>query len=157
MKTLAQIIIDQKCRKGKAAGTTKKGAYWLAANLRTRATGGDGIGQNGADVSYSLQLRHFRNGDVTAVIHYHSWHQNTGTENKYELIDSFPSPGGFLALATVEQVIVELKGIKMDVWCGYPENVYSDRCEDILTKGLTALGLLEMEAAPDEEDPETAS
>lgn len=149
MKTLVQLVEATKCRKGKADGTTKKGAFWLAAEIMTRSFGGDGIGQSAADMDYSLQLRHFRNGAVTTVMHYHAWHQNSGTVHAYH-------PANVGDCKTVEEVIVALKGMK--VGSGYyPENVYSDRFEEKLTAALVAIGMSEMEPAPDEEDPETAS
>ena len=151
MRTLTQIIHATKCRKGKAAGTTKKGAFWLACDeIKIRSWGGDGIGQSGADMDYLLQLRHFRNGETAASLHYHAWHQNDGTTHKYHTCPAL------LDCTTVEQIIVVLKGTQVD--SGYcPENVYSDRMEEKLTAALVALGMPVMETAPDEEDPETAS
>lgn len=148
--TLRAIIEKSKCRKGKAAGTTKKGAYWIAAAIPTRSFGGDGIGCNAADQEYILELRHFRDGQTQPVLHYDSWHQNIGKIHKYT-----PAPK-LLDLTTIEQIIVALKGIRADNgWC--MEAVYSDRKEEKFTATLVALGMAEMEPAPDEDDPETAA
>jgi hypothetical protein len=143
MKTLLECVEALKCRKGKAHGTTRNGAYWLACKpIKIRDYGGDGIGNNGADCKHFLELRHFRNGDVMAVCHGDFWHQNGAAPDFYERLD------GMESLATVEDVIVYLKKTKVD---DETTNAYSDRFEDELTAALVALGLAECEAAPDEQ------
>lgn len=165
MKTLAQLIEAQKCRKGKADGTTRKGAYWLvkaddlgekvSLEITIRSWGGDGIGQSRADLRNYLQFRHFRNGNACAMVRRHSWHQNDGHRDTYTMIPAL------MDCTTVEQAIVALKGVKTDPCDHYhssPENVYSDNFEKDLTGWLVALGMTEMEPAPDDnEDPETAA
>ena len=116
-----------------------------------RAAGGDGIGNSAPDVDYCLELRHFRNGTVSAIIHRASWHQNHGSR------DNYCAAPVLLECATVEQIIVELKGFRGDDdYTGCDEPVYSDRFEEKLTTALVKFGMPEMEPAPDDEDPETA-
>jgi hypothetical protein len=143
--TLEVCVVNQKCRKNKAAGTTKDGAFWLACKpIHLRDAGGDGIGQGGADIDYDLHLRHYRDGTIKAVVCRSSWHQNSGSRNSYRTVD-------ILGLRTVEQVIVALKcGLTFDYGYGETETVYSDHSADTLTAALVALGMDESEPAPDE-------
>lgn len=139
MKTLKELIIETKCRRGKSAGTTKRGAYWEASeSIMIRNYGGDGIGNNSTDWKNFLELRHYRSGEVQAVVNYHGWHQNRGTTDRYRSVP-------ILDCATVEDVIVVLKGVNCE-----DEAAYSDSFEDRLTAGLAALGMAECEPAPDE-------
>jgi len=141
MKTLSDLIVAAKCRKGAAAGTTKKGAYWLAVEpIKIRCFGGDGIGQSSADCTNYLELRHFRDGAVSIVIHYNSWHQNHG------MSDTYQSHIGLPMCETVEDVIVALKSANDD-----GVSAYSDRMEENLTEALVAFGLPESAPAPDED------
>jgi hypothetical protein len=145
MKTLQELIVAARCRKGAAAGTTKKGAYWLACEpIKIRVYGGDGIGQSRADMTNWLQLRHFRDGAVQITIRYHSWHQNDGHTNGYV------SAGELANCESIEDVIVGLKGISD------PNGVsaYSDYQIDNLVDGLTAFGMAMSAPAPDEETTE---
>src|SRR5690606_1635651 len=92
MTTIRDQVVARKCRVGKAAGTTKHGAYWLACDpITLRRTGGDGIGNNGPAVTYWLELRHYRSGLVQASIHRDAWHQNGsygGSGDSWETLDS---------------------------------------------------------------------
>lgn len=144
--TLSEIIESQHCRRGKAAGTTKRGAFWLACEpIRIRSYGGDGIGQNAADMENMLHLRHFRDGDVRATIRVWSWHQNGGDHSTYMDASSI------LTAQSVEDVIVALKAIRVeDDYEGYGAPAYSDHEEDKLTAALTALGMPVSAPAPDE-------
>lgn len=131
MKKLKDLIIETKCRKGESAGTTKRGAYWLAGEpAKIRAYGGDGIGQSGASVQHYLEFRYFRSGEVQAVIHRDAWHQDGGG-------DSWHDASAVLDCATIEDAIVVLKGLS----CGEKCNAYSDWGKDALVKALSALGL----------------
>lgn len=106
MKTLKEIVIEQKCRKGAAAGTTKNGAYWVAGECVTRRCGGDGIGNNAPDVTWTLELRHYRDGAVRATMHRDAHHQNGrwgGAGDWYYGIDAI------LSAETIEDVIVEMR------------------------------------------------
>ena len=72
MKTLKEIIVETKCRKGESDGTTKQGAFWFACDeILIRSFGGDGVGQSSTDLRNYLQLRHYRNGEVKAVVNFH--------------------------------------------------------------------------------------
>lgn len=145
MKTLKELIADQKCRKGEAHAKTKDGAFWLAApEVTLRSYGGDGIGNNGPDLTQHLQLRHYRSGEVKAIAHYHSWHQNYGSSDRYTTLD-------ILDCTTVEDVIVVLLQTKMRAECGGDgDSVYTSFCEDKLTDALTSLGMVEALQSPDE-------
>jgi len=141
MKTLQDLIIAAKCRKGAAAGTTKKGAYWLACEpIKIRCFGGDGIGQSSPDLTNSLKLRHFRDGDVQTTVEFSSWHQNYGGRSA-----SYVGVPEIAVCETIEEVIVALKS------CGTEVSAYSDKMEDNLIEKLTALGLPASAPAPDEE------
>jgi hypothetical protein len=145
MKTLKELIEGTKCRKGTAEGTTKDGAYWLATKpILIRSFGGDGIGQSSTDLRNYLELRHYRDGSVCAVINFHGWHQNYGTSNRYKFVN------GLLECCTVEDVAVYLKGTK-DADEDYEAKVYSDRCSSDLENALVALGLPIAPPSPDEE------
>jgi hypothetical protein len=145
MKTnLKEVIIAAKCRKGKAEAITAKGAYWLACPpIRTRAFGGDGIGQSSADCSFHLELRHYRDGKVRAVLVANSWHQNHGTsteEKDFWLADQY---------ATVEDVIIYLRLVEL-----WDKEGISDYHLEGITAALTALGLPEYPIpSPDDEEP----
>lgn len=138
--TLAEIIVALKCRKGKASGTTKHGAYWLACDeILIRSWGGDGIGNNGANLRSRLQLRHFRDGSVRCVARMSSWHQNCGTHNNYVTVR-------INDCRTVEDVITALLGESDSDGVA----VYSAHFAADLTAALVALGMPESEPAPDE-------
>jgi hypothetical protein len=144
MKTLQELIVAAKCRKGAAAGTTKKGAYWLACEpIKIRVYGGDGIGQSSPDCTNFLELRHFRDGSVQTVVEFASWHQNQGGRR-----ESYVTVPALAMCETVEDVIVCLKS------CGTEVAAYSDKMEDKLTDGLVAFGLPVSAPAPDEEPAE---
>lgn len=141
MKTLKQCVIDKKCRKGAANGTTKRGAFWLACEpIKIRSYGGDGIGNNAADCTHFLQLRHYRDGEVLAIIHGNYWHQGVSAPDEFVCCDDI------LECTTVEAVIVALKGEQMPGG----NSVFSDYFTGNLTCSLTELGLVENEPAPDE-------
>ncbi len=145
MKTLKELIADRKCRKGAAAGTTKRGAYWLACEpIKIRSYGGDGIGQSAPDIDHHLELRHYRSGEIRAMVCRNARHQNSGTSTRY-------SPAELLDCTTSEQVIVALKGSQVECGYDYSEHAYSDYFADSLTKTLAALGMPDSEPAPDEQ------
>ena len=147
MSTLKNLIDEKKCRKGPPAGTTKKGAYWLACEpILIRNYGGDGVGNNAVDCSHRLELRHYRSGDVTAMIHVHRWHQNgAGIGDSYHSVD-------LLGCTTIEQIVVRLKGMTLNVGYGDGERSCSDHCEKNLVEGLVALGLPDADPSPDESE-----
>ena len=146
MKTLKDLIIEAKCRKGEAHGTTKRGAYWCPFVERgdhfacIGGGGSDGIGQNAPNVDVFLDFRHYRDGTTSAVIKRSSWHQNHGTSNTYSNADAL------LGCTNVEEVIVALKGMEVDEcpvlrWFGEPK----------VTKALVDIGIPLSAPAPDEE------
>jgi len=143
---MKNCIENSKCRRGTADGTTKSGAYWFACDaIKLRCAGGDGIGQSGADITFWLELRHYRSGECRAVIHRNAWHQNGCYGGGGDCYTQMPA---ILVCATVEDVIVALKAGIDD---GYGrETCYSDYHEETLTAALTALGLPATAPAPDD-------
>lgn len=143
MKTLKDLLIARKIRKGTAHGTTKRGAFWLLEGkdraTKIRRAGGHGIGNNSSDVTYWLDLRHYRSGEVSAVVDVESWHQNYGLKHHYIRANEV------LNCSTVEEVIVTLKGISDE-----DSPVYSDLQSTELTKTLVDLGLPLSVPSPDE-------
>jgi hypothetical protein len=148
MKNLATLIAEKKCRKGESNGTTKKGAYWLAiAPVTLRDFGGDGIGNAAANQKVKLYLRHFRSGEVAAVLAWSSWHQNGGRPTVWQACPEL------LDCETIEDIIVVLKATKIweqDTDCEI--NAFSDHCIDNLDC-LSELGLPVAAPSPDETDP----
>jgi hypothetical protein len=153
MTTIRELIELKKCRRGKATGTTKRGAYWLACEpIKIRDYGGDGIGNNAADMDHKLELRYYRDGTIAAVIRYNAWHQNYSPNDVFTRLDAV------LGCETVEDVIVVLKGatVKTRSWDdgsgGDETHAYSDRCEERLTEALTALGVSAAATSPDDQE-----
>jgi len=141
MKTLNELIVSAKCRKGASAGTNKHGAFWFACEpIIIRRFGGDGIGETDANCVNYLQLRHYRDGSVKAVVNSYSWHQNHGHCDTYRTADNL------LDRTTVEDVIVCFKNIS-----DKGSHAYSDSRKNELTEALTALGMIEALPAPDAE------
>lgn len=138
--TLTNYIEEQKCRKGASDGITKKGAFWIAAQVKIRDYGRDGIGNNESDKVHFLQLRHYRSGETSAVIHYHSWHQNYGHTNSYHNVDLV------LDCETVEEVIAELKGVSIN-----GAHAFSEYCREGLEGLLGELGMPLSHPSPDDE------
>ena len=144
MKTLKDLIIEAKCRKGEAHGTTKRGAYWNCGTpAKIRSYGGDGIGNSGSSVTHCLELRHFRNGEVAAIVHVDAWHQNGSYAGAG---DWWHDVSGILGSTTIEEVIVALKGERFD-----DTPAYSEWGKGNLVEALSKLGLPEAASAPDEE------
>ena len=142
MKTLQECVEALRCRTGKANGTTKDGAYWLAIDdVLLKNAGGDGIGQNAPDLKWFLQIRHYRGGEVRVVVVRQSWHQNQGDSTQYRSI-----PAG--DLLTVEGAVVLLKS-GVSFGCE-SETCYSDSRYDDLKLALTTIGLAEFEPGPDD-------
>lgn len=143
MKTLKELVIESKCRRGPADGTDKRGAFWNGSVTKIRRSGGDGIGQSSADVTHTLHLKHYRSGEVRAVVKIDRYHQNGsysggGTE--------WVGVSQILDCATVEEVITAL------INAGSEESgrLYSEYYEEELTQLLTGLGMVESLPAPDE-------
>jgi hypothetical protein len=102
MKTLKDIIVDRKTRKGESTRITKDGAYWETAILFA-AEGGDGIGQASSDVSWYLEIRHYRDGHLRGYVNRHTWHQNDGDTNNRTRSDDV------LNCTTIEELIVTMQ------------------------------------------------
>jgi hypothetical protein len=138
-KTLADCIRATKCRKGPAVGTTKNGAFWLAAEpIYIRHTGGDGIGNNGADRKYSLELRHYRDDKVRCTVHLEARHENGDWGGAG---DWWNTVGPLGDCRTAEEMQVVLLGCKMG---DGGEHVYSSSFADEIERLAEMLG-------PDEE------
>lgn len=148
MKTTLREAVEQShVRSGKSNGTTRRGAYWLACDeIVLREAGGDGIGQSGPDITYYLQIRHYRGGEVRAVVHQAARHQNgswSGAGDWYRAVDLGDC-------ATIEDVVVVLKG-GIDFHGGDGrETCYSDCHYADIRDALMPLGLAESAPAPDD-------
>lgn len=141
MKTIKELIIAAKCRKGEAYGTTKHGAFWLAvAPINIGGGGGDGIGQSAPNVDHFLQLRHYRDGVVKAMIHRSSWHQNHGHHESYK------DAPELLGCSTIEEVFVALKGMEVD-----DRPVYAAFAKERIEKAMAEFGLPMATPAPDDD------
>ena len=149
MKTLKDLIIDNKCRRGPADATTKRGAFWLCPGavdrgiaIKIRRAGGDGIGQSSPDVTYSIHLRHYRSGEVRAMVERDAYHQNGSySGGGTDWIDV----SEILGATTIEEVVVALLAAGGDAG-----PVYSKRYSGDLTKLLSGLGLPVCAPSPDE-------
>lgn len=143
MITLKTAVENQKCRKGKSDGITKQGAYWLACDpITIREHGGDGIGQSAPSITWTLELRHFRNGEVRSVLHRYAWHQNgswSGGGDRY-----FGRPS-LADMTTVEEIVANLKEGTDEEKC------YSDHWYGDIKDALVDLGMVEAEPSPDQE------
>ena len=149
MKTnLREVIIAAKCRKGKAEAITTKGAYWLACEpIDIKYYGGDGIGQSRADMTNTLELRHYRDGKTEATVVTETWHQNHGRQRHSTSTDLLKSE-------TVEDVVIRLKNTDVSEYDYDGSNIaYHDRNYDRLTAALTALGLPEYSIPSPDDEP----
>jgi hypothetical protein len=150
MKTLADIIIDSKCRKGGADGITSAGAYWLCPQSKIagnrgvktliRSYGGDGIGQSCADRRHYLELRHYRGGKVSAVVVATSWHQNSGTQETETEINS----------VLVSTSTEELESALLALEDGNYGPVYVKYCSEKLAALAELIGLPDSGPSPDD-------
>lgn len=146
MKTLKDAIVAAKCRKGKADGINIAGAYWLATNpIIVRRSGGDGIGQSSADVTWTLELRHYRNGEVRPTLHRSAWHQNGERSGAGD--DYYPRPSIINALC-IEEIVVDLKSGAGD---NREESCYADARYGNLCAACRGIGLMEYPTGPDED------
>jgi len=148
MNTLKDLIISLKSRKGESTGTTKRGAYWRVAEpVKIRTYGGDGIGQSAPNHKHLLEFRHFRTGEVRAIIHIVSYHQNGSYSGGG---DAWHDVSDILDCSTIEDVIVALKGQKIGSDSEYSVNAYSDSFEGELSSLLSGFGLPDSSPAPDD-------
>ena len=145
MRTLKELIVAARCRKGAAAGIDGAGEWWQAGpTVRVARSGGDGVGHNGPSVRCDLQMRHYRTGSVVVGVLVERWHQNVGTRSEW-----MPLPG-IEDAQTGAEVVAFLLG-----WDGdFP--VLSDWCQSYVLDELSQFGLLASAPAPDEDSPEVA-
>jgi hypothetical protein len=140
--TLREAVEHSKCRKGKAVGTTKRGAYWLAGDIKIRSCGGDGVGQNAPDVKWWLELRYYRSGEVRPTLMRQAWHQNGEYGGSGDIYFGRPA---LCDCTTIEEVVVNLKtGVEEWGTC-YGDDWYSD-----VRDALVALGMTEASPSPDD-------
>lgn len=145
MQTLKNIIEAMKIRKGPAHGTTKRGAFWTPSKDRyiacLRWTGGDGIGQSSPDVHFYLEIRHFRSGEMRAIVVRDAYHQNGEYAGAGKSVTDVTP---VLDAQTAEDALVVLKGIRTQSG----ESVV-DVGKDLVAV-LVGLGLPDAMPAPDE-------
>lgn len=150
--TLNNLIEKQKCRKGKTAGTSKDGRFWLACDPVMIKDSGNGWDK--PEVTFALHLRHFENEKIEAIV------QQKGRCNRNNLSwkNDYSIPA-LLKCCSIEDVIVELKkGIKTmegyDENCRRPTELIKECFEDFYYKqvasSLTKLGILESRPGPDD-------
>ncbi len=133
-KTFAEIVREKKCRRGKASGIDESGAYWNAIKITTKMSGGTGIGNSEPQVSFYLEARHYRAGQIMIGVVRESLHQNYN--DVFEWIDT-PS---ISEADSVESVIVGLRA----------KDLLSSYHQKRLVEALTALGLPEAPPSPDD-------
>lgn len=141
--TIEAATIATKCRKGKSAGITKNGAYWVALETLTLTAGGDGIGQSAAQIEFRLQLRHYRTGLVTAAVVRSSWHQNSGHRSTV-----WGAPG-VLACETAEEVIAALKTVGCCDEYGFDADCVEPFFYETIISALGEIGIPAAAASPD--------
>jgi len=137
MKTLKEMIIERKLRKGPAHDTTKRGAYWTQDESHYFAT----LRRSGGDVSHLLDFRHYRSGDVTAIIVADAYHQNGSSSGGGK---SYVDANRILDCTTIEDVMVVLKALSSDEGA-----VVGFACD--IEEKLAAWGMPEALPAPDDE------
>lgn len=142
--TLADIIRARRVRKGKADGIDDNGAWWSAwpredapmlANI-----GGDGVGNNPADVRIKLGARHYRCGRVVVGAMLSRWHQNYGQSWHWTPVRALNDA------KTAEDVIVSLQGAHIE---DSPLRITA-RARGEIEKFCGSLGIPPAPAAPDE-------
>lgn len=143
-KTLGELIVARRCRKGAAIGISPRGAYWHPAKPVTiNRAGGDGVGNSACDLTMKLELRNYRSGLVEVVVRVESWHQNTSSRTRVVLNNDLRQ---VLQATTAEDVIATLLGLGD----GHNGPLYSDRFEADLIAWLGGLGLPACLPAPDD-------
>jgi len=145
-------IKEQNCRKGEIDGTSKDGRFWLACDPILIKDSGNGWDE--AEVTFELQLRHFENEKVEAVVRLESRCNRNDLSWNFEY--SVPA---LLKCTSIEDVVVELKkGIK--TMEGYDENrreptelireCFAQYYYKNLASSLTKLGVSESRPGPDD-------
>ena len=86
-----------------------RGEYWVVGHpTLLRDFGSDGLGNHAASCTIRLELRHYRDGHRSALLHFSSWHQNYGTGNNYT------NASELLECDTVSKMIARLEGMSTE-------------------------------------------
>lgn len=129
MKTLKEIIIDLKVRKGEPDGLTERGAFWKVAKFRAAENGG---------YVYNVSLSHSRNNNVECWI------------VRYNSADAFVDAQSHEVLLTAQTV----EGFIVTLWnCSYGGTFLRNTWNSNIRWNLEKLGLPYCEPGPDEEKP----
>lgn len=107
--TLREIAVNRASRKGKAAGITADGAYWIPIKIAILIGGGDGIGQSQPVIEDSLVVRHYRNGELRAYAERESWHHDHGGSSYSRM-----RRDTLLDCSTVEEIVHILVSIPLE-------------------------------------------
>jgi hypothetical protein len=140
---IKEIAISRKARKGAAHQITKDGAYWLGINVKIDQRGGDGIGQNAANIDDYFRVRHYRDGSVRAYCESESWHQNHGWKVNRVRCDQS------LEAETLEDLITCIKRVPLDRETPFPDDNFNVYFEKQLAEALPELPA--SAPAPDDE------
>lgn len=107
--TLREIAVNRASRKGKAAGITADGAYWIPVKVAINLAGGDGIGQSQPVIEDCLIVRHYRNGELRAYAERESWHHDRGGSSYSRM-----RRDTLLDCSTVEEIIQILVSVPLE-------------------------------------------
>jgi hypothetical protein len=142
--TLTELIANLNSRIGQADGYAEKGAYWIAFDQRIAQRGG---GKYPLRSIQSLQIRHYRSGEVESIIEFLEFHEDSDRESRTCL--SLDLSGA----TSVEEVIVGLLSFPSTQERFPLRPVVDEEFEKSLIKALQKLGLaLAPAASPDETD-----
>jgi hypothetical protein len=139
---LQDAVKAARVRKGPAAGIDDTGEFWLLPDPPLIGIhGGDGVGNNASHRKSFLHLRHYRSGQVEAVVRIASWHQNAGESSNHVNVS------GILSSMTVAEVISGLLAREVETcWEFFDPNGADD-----LAQWLGGLGIPAAAPSPDEE------
>lgn len=138
---LKDAVTAARIRKGPAADITTLGEFWLMpAPPLIGSHGADGVGTNAADRRSYLHLRHYRSGQVEAVVCIESWHQNYGESHEVVGVSAI------LEAETTADVIRGLKTAEAEAEYQFFSACHTDR----LTDWLGSLGIPAATPGPDE-------
>ena len=144
MRTLKELIVAARCRKGEPAGIDAAGEWWQAGStVKSARSGGDGIGNSAPSVRCDLQMRHYRTGSVVVGVLVERWHQNVGTRSEW-----VPLPGIEESQTSADVVSFlmrwnECRGL----------TVLSAWCQNYVVEELGGFGLPASAPGPDESEP----
>jgi hypothetical protein len=139
---LQDAVKAARVRKGPAAGIDDTGEFWVIPEPPLiDIHGSDGVGNNASHRKAFLHLRHYRSGQVEAVVRIVSWHQNAGESSKYVNVS------GILSGMTAAEVISGLLAREVETCWEF----FDPSRTDDLTKWLGGLGIPAAAPSPDEE------